>query len=357
MSWIGKRSGIIIPVSALSKTWGSLGYSLLTAGILSGYVAQLLRIILFSTNPYMMLSLQKKISCLFARQNLRPALPQLTIGAPGPTECGLTNPARAGMQQRQFALHLPWSPWFFVPEPLTTFKFDPDSPEHALGFEEALLDWSEGHAEHSGFLFFWESKRYFVVLGYGNRVASEVNQQICSALKIPILRRSSGGGTVLQGPGCVNYSIILPIHSRAELASITATNQFVMEQNRAALEKMLNTDVSVKGCTDLVLGDRKFSGNAQRRKKSSVLFHGSFLLQFDLSLVAKVLAMPSKQPAYRTGRDHTAFLTNLPISKAQLKTALCQYWETKTAPIPKVECAVLSLIQQKYANPEWNLKF
>ena len=30
---------------------------------------------------------------------------------PGPMECGLTNPARAGMQQRQFAPHPPWSPW------------------------------------------------------------------------------------------------------------------------------------------------------------------------------------------------------------------------------------------------------
>jgi hypothetical protein len=28
----------------------------------------------------------------------------------GPMECGLTNPARAGRQQRQFALRLPWSP-------------------------------------------------------------------------------------------------------------------------------------------------------------------------------------------------------------------------------------------------------
>jgi len=32
---------------------------------------------------------------------------------PGPMERGLTNPARAGMQQRQFALRLPWSPWHF----------------------------------------------------------------------------------------------------------------------------------------------------------------------------------------------------------------------------------------------------
>src|SRR6266498_4742789 len=32
---------------------------------------------------------------------------------PGPMECGLTNPARAGRQQRQFAPHPPWSPWLF----------------------------------------------------------------------------------------------------------------------------------------------------------------------------------------------------------------------------------------------------
>src|SRR5437588_10422296 len=28
-------------------------------------------------------------------------------------ECGLTNPARAGRQQRQSAPHPPWSPWHF----------------------------------------------------------------------------------------------------------------------------------------------------------------------------------------------------------------------------------------------------
>src|SRR2546426_4597824 len=30
---------------------------------------------------------------------------------PGPMECGRTNPARAGRQQRQFAPHPPWLPW------------------------------------------------------------------------------------------------------------------------------------------------------------------------------------------------------------------------------------------------------
>ena len=44
------------------------------------------------------------------------------LGSPGPMECGLTNPARAGRQQRQFALHPPWSPWLF-------FKFGMQSAE------------------------------------------------------------------------------------------------------------------------------------------------------------------------------------------------------------------------------------
>ena len=35
------------------------------------------------------------------------------LALPGPMECGLTNPARAGRQQRQFAPHPPWSPWHF----------------------------------------------------------------------------------------------------------------------------------------------------------------------------------------------------------------------------------------------------
>ena len=38
---------------------------------------------------------------------IRPAI------LPGPMDCGLMNPARAGRQQRQFAPRTPWSPWLF----------------------------------------------------------------------------------------------------------------------------------------------------------------------------------------------------------------------------------------------------
>ena len=47
--------------------------------------------------------------------------------------------------------------------------------------------------------------------------------------------------------------------------------------------------VSVKGQSDLTLGERKFSGNAQYRKREYVLVHGTFLLHFDLLTIERYL--------------------------------------------------------------------
>jgi len=110
------------------------------------------------------------------------------------------------------------------------------TPAENLAGDEALLDWCEENGG-IGVLRFWEPENYFAVVGYGNQVATEVNVAACEADKIPILRRCSGGGTVLQGPGCLNYSLILKIEENGLLASITAANRFIMERNREALER------------------------------------------------------------------------------------------------------------------------
>ena len=99
-----------------------------------------------------------------------------------------------------------------MPEPyVTSLDLTLATPEDNLACDEALLDWAEAH-ESPGLLRFWESDRRFVVLGYANRVADEVDVEACRAEDVPVLRRCSGGGTVLQGPGCVNYALILPMN-------------------------------------------------------------------------------------------------------------------------------------------------
>src|SRR5262245_30836384 len=94
----------------------------------------------------------------------------------------------------------------------TAEQTEVSSPESLLACEEALLDQGES-TNHNGFLTFWESMTYFVVLGYSKHLGEEVFEEECARSKVSVLRRSSGGGTVLQGPGCLNYTLVLPIAS------------------------------------------------------------------------------------------------------------------------------------------------
>ncbi|HYV27236.1 MAG TPA: biotin/lipoate A/B protein ligase family protein [Candidatus Eisenbacteria bacterium] len=231
----------------------------------------------------------------------------------------------------------------------------PGRPEENLACDEALLDLCEA-GESGELLRFWEPNQNFVVAGYGNRVSAEVNVEFCEENGIPILRRCTGGGAVLQGPGVLNYCLIL----RAEegpCGTIQGTNRFVMERLRTVVSDLLKKRVEVQGHTDLAIGGLKICGNAQRRKKSFLIFHGSFLLGLDLRMVERTLRMPSKQPEYRGNRAHRDFLLNLGISSGRLKDAMCDCWNAQwvMSELPKEE--IRRLVEGKYGRREWNFKF
>jgi lipoate---protein ligase len=225
-----------------------------------------------------------------------------------------------------------------------------------LACDEALLDWCEENGGEE-ILRFWETRETFVVVGYANKIATEVNIENCRAKQIPIFRRCSGGGTVLQGCGCLNYALVLRIAESSPLASISSANKFIMERNRAAIKTLSKLPISVCGHTDLAIDGLKFSGNSQRRKKNFLLFHGTFLLNFDLALVSEFLQMPSKQPDYRQSRNHGEFLTNLNLPADKVKTALKKSWNAieELKEFPKSQ--IKKIAAQKYSTDEWNLKF
>ena len=230
------------------------------------------------------------------------------------------------------------------------------TPAENLAGDEALLDLCEsGFADE--LLRFWESMTHFVVVGYGNRIAAEVDVAACRDDGIPILRRCSGGGTVLQGPGCLNYSLLLRIDAHRQLENITSTNCYIMRRNAAAFSRLLGKNVSAEGFTDLALDGRKFSGNAQRRKRTCLLFHGTFLLDFDLQLIERYLRPPSRAPEYRRGRTHLNFLRPVSLSREEIKRALRGEWDATEALSNLPEEPLKKLVAEKYSRAEWNLKF
>lgn len=201
-------------------------------------------------------------------------------------------------------------------------------PLENLVCDEVLLDLCDSGAVES-VLRFWESGDYFVVLGYGNRLEEEVNRAACVQRGTPVFRRCSGGGAVLQGKGCLNYALAISLPAHEALSTVDGANEFVMQQHRGVMERLTSAPVFVQGHTDLVADDCKFSGNAQRRRKSSLLFHGTFLIDFEIPLMDRLLLTPSREPSYRLGRSHSRFARNLRLTREQVVAALREHWEAE----------------------------
>lgn len=230
------------------------------------------------------------------------------------------------------------------------------TPAENLAADEALLDAAES-GERGETLRFWQSPVPFVVLGHSNRVATEVNLQRCIDLNIPVLRRCSGGGTVLQDPGSLSYALVLQINRHPDLESATSANRFIMLQQTRALSELLGREVRCQGTTDLVLGDRKISGNAQRRRRHFLLFHGTFLLNANLQLMELLLPSPSRMPDYRLQRRHLDFLGHIDCPPSALKNACSRLWDARPCLKTLPDARISALVAHKYSQSSWNQKF
>jgi lipoate-protein ligase A len=221
--------------------------------------------------------------------------------------------------------------------------------EENLALDEALLL----DAERGGpsVLRFWEWSRPAVIVGAGGKVAEEAVLQRCTDDGVPILRRSSGGGTVLLGPGCLLYSLILAFDDHAGLADLHASYCFILGRMVAALGV---PDVHCAGISDLVLAAKKFSGNSQQRKRAHVLHHGTLLYAFDLSRIPYYVQHPPRMPAYRCDRSHEEFVCNLPLSADQLRTRIADAWSAMDGVAAWPEPDVARLVAEKYAQSSWH---
>jgi lipoate-protein ligase A len=220
-----------------------------------------------------------------------------------------------------------------------------------LALDEALLLEAEA-GRGSEILRLWEWSQNVVVLGSGGCLHEDVDEAACAAEGIPILRRASGGGTVLLGGGCLCFCLVLAYNRSPALREIPFSYLLILDKIRQALHDLLPA-IEFAGTSDLMAAGRKFSGNAQQRKRTFFLHHGTLLFDFDLTRIRRFLRMPGRQPAYRGGRDHEDFLCNLPTTGEELRRRLRCVWEAteETTDWPQDQVAIL--VAEKYSRPEW----
>jgi lipoate-protein ligase A len=94
----------------------------------------------------------------------------------------------------------------------------------------------------------------------------------------------------------------------------------------AIVEALTLPGLAIFGLSDIVLGTRKVSGNAQRRGRRALLHHGTLLYDFDVRCLERYLAEPERQPAYRCGRSHADFVANLGADPHTIRQAITLAW-------------------------------
>jgi len=232
-----------------------------------------------------------------------------------------------------------------------------DTPAENLALDEALLDAAEAEEFAGGVLRLWESPEYCVVLGRSSKADIEVNLAACRASGVPVLRRSSGGGTIVAGPGCLMYAVVLDFETHPHLRAVDLAHRHVLERMADILTSIV-PNISAAGISDLVFRppsevapqtvSQKFSGNALRIKRNHFLYHGTLLYDFNLSRLSQWLGSPTRVPDYRNERSHTDFVANLPLRRDELTKILIEGWNAQSALPSWPRQRVADLVKNRY---------
>ena len=150
------------------------------------------------------------------------------------------------------------------------------NPWDNLAREEWLM---EDCGDEEAILYLWQNA-HTVVIGRNQNAWAECWLDLLESEGGRLARRSTGGGAVYHDLGNLNFSFIMPRKAydmELQLGTVLG-----------ALRK-LGIAAEFSGRNDLVIGGRKFSGNAYKMTRDRGLHHGTLLLSADMAKISRYL--------------------------------------------------------------------
>ena len=147
-----------------------------------------------------------------------------------------------------------------------------------------------------------------VVIGRGGHQDRELRGDNIARDGVPLYQRPGGGCAVVLDPGNLIVSLALPLpgigHIRTAFDAVTAW----MIDGLAAAGV---ADVVQRGVSDLVIAERKIGGSCVYRTRGLLYYSTTVLIDQNMPLVGRYLLHPPREPEYRRGRPHDAFMGSL----------------------------------------------
>ena len=164
-----------------------------------------------------------------------------------------------------------------------------------MALDEAILNQAINGKSYNTIRFYkWDPST--VSIGRHQSLSAEVEMNTLKKLNFNVVRRITGGGAVFHDSiREITYSIVCPIKFLKELTAHSVLEQFELIEHGIVNGLTDYGLIPVKGvihCPAIFLDGKKFSGNAQLRKKNYILQHGTILLEIDPELMYSVLKAP-----------------------------------------------------------------
>ncbi|MHA1958980.1 MAG: lipoate--protein ligase family protein [Candidatus Thorarchaeota archaeon] len=235
-----------------------------------------------------------------------------------------------------------------------------------MALDEAIMrSIKAGHVPPTLRLYRWQPSA--VSIGTFQGMAEEVDLDYCNENGIDTIRRLTGGGAVYHDyEGEVTYSIILPQGHRLAPDDILESYEILCGGVVKALD-ILGIEAYFKPINDVVTAGKKISGNAQTRRRSCVLQHGTTLLDLDVEVMFSVLKVPQEKISDKMIDDVKQRVTSIrevlgrKVGVEELESALRDGFgeALRVELVPghlsesEIELA-RGLIGEKYGRDEWN---
>lgn len=162
-------------------------------------------------------------------------------------------------------------------------------PHQNLALERYLLD----HADPDAcILLLWQNNNT-VVIGRNQNPWKECKTSLLQEEGVHLARRFSGGGAVYHDMGNLNFSFICPE------AQYDQQKQFAVIMEACS---MAGIETHLSGRNDILVGDKKFSGNAFFHQNGTACHHGTLMICSNYEKLARYLT-PSKAKLAGKGVD------------------------------------------------------
>ncbi|AJF60974.1 TPA: lipoate--protein ligase family protein [Candidatus Woesearchaeota archaeon] len=200
-----------------------------------------------------------------------------------------------------------------------------------------------------------------VSIGYFQSMDDVVDARKCRKLGISIVRRRTGGGAVYHShDGEITYSVIGPVGMFPK--NIIESYKEICGWVVKGL-KNIGIDAQFVPINDIVVGNKKISGNAQTRRNNVLLQHGTILYDVDVKRMFTVLKIPDEKIRDKIIKSVEERVTRVidykKVTREDTYNALLKgFTEGKEFSFGELAEEEIKrarqLVEEKYSTREWN---